>query len=408
MARWLVFIGFLIALTAPASASDRYAVFVADMGTGEVLHARAADAPRHPASLTKMMTLYHVFEALDAGEITLETELAVSAEAASRPASHLGLAEGESIRVEDAIRALIVQSANDVAVVVAEHFADSEGQFADQMTARARQLGLTDTVFKNASGLHHRAQQTTARDMARLAFALRRDFPHYASYFAETVFTWRGTRHTTHHTLLGRMDGVDGLKTGYIRASGFNIAVTVERDGRRLVAIIMGGARPAVRDAHARELIEAAYAALNAREQGRLLATLNAPRLNPVREQQLLTAELGDDLGDVAVGSGDTPPAVQVVFDDEPATAMPLPVTGEWAIQVGAYGSQAAALARLETVANLTLDTSLSGADFLAEPLSAGGRQLWRARFGGLAADRAREICAQLDARSEPCFIIAP
>ncbi len=406
MIRWLCLLVVFALLGAPALAQDRYAVFVADLGTGEVLHARSADAPRHPASLTKMMTLYRLFEALDAGEVELDTPLAVSAEAASRPASHLGLAEGETIRVEDAIRALIVQSANDVAVVVAEHFADSEAAFADAMTARAAELGLTGTVFRNASGLHNREQRTTARDMARLAFALRRDFPHYAPYFAETRFTWRGTTHRSHHTLVGRMDGVDGLKTGYIRASGFNIAVTVERDGRRLVAIIMGGARPAVRDAHARELIEAAYASLNAREQGRLLAALNTPRLNPVREQVLLTAELGDVESPVAVGSGDTPPAVQVVFDDEPASALPLP--GSWAIQVGAYTSEAAARARLETVVGLDLAPALSRADHIAEALTAGDRELWRARFGGLHADQAREVCQRLETRGEPCFTVAP
>lgn len=406
MIRYLVllFVGAL--MTAPAVASERYAVFVADMGTGEVLHARAADAPRHPASLTKMMTLYRLFEALEAGEVTLETELAVSAEAASRPASHLGLSEGDTIRVEDAIRALIIQSANDVAVVVAEHFADSEAAFAAAITRRAEELGLTGTTFRNASGLHHREQLTTARDMARLAYALRRDFPDYAPYFAETRFVWQGTTHHTHNTLVGNMDGVDGLKTGYIRASGFNIAVTVDRDERELVAIVMGGARPAVRDAHARELIEAAYGALAARDQGRLLATLNAPRLNPVREQILLTAELTDQLRPVAVGSAAAAPAVQVVFDDEPEAPLPLP--GDWAIQVGAYTSEAAARARLETVATLGADPRLSHADPVTQPLQAGDRRLWRARFAGLAADEARLACQRLEARAEPCFTIAP
>jgi D-alanyl-D-alanine carboxypeptidase len=391
---------------ASAAANDRYAVFVADMGSGEVLHARAADAPRHPASLTKMMTLYRIFEALEAGEVTLDTEMAVSAEAASRPASHLGLTEGETIRVEDAIRALIIQSANDVAVVVAEHFAENEADFASQITERAQQLGLTGTTFRNASGLHDREQLTTARDMARLAYALRRDFPDYAPYFAETRFEWHGTTHLSHNALVGNMDGVDGLKTGYIRASGFNIAVTVERDDRALIAVVMGGARPSVRDAHARELIEAAYASLAARDQGRLLATLNAPRLNPVREQILLTAELTDQLRPVAVGSAAAAPAVQVMFDDEPEASLPLP--GDWAIQVGAYTSEAAARARLETVATLDIDARLANADPVAQPLQAGERRLWRARFAGLAADDARQACQRLEARAEPCFTVAP
>jgi len=396
----------LACATAPAGAADRYAVFVADMDSGEVLHARSADAPRHPASLTKMMTLYRLFEALEAGDVALDTPLAVSAEAASRPASHLGLNEGDTITVEDAIRALIIQSANDVAVVVAEHFAADEAAFAADITARGAAIGLTDTVFRNASGLHDRRQRTTARDMARLAYALRRDFPQYAPYFAETRFTWNGQTHRSHNTLVGDMDGVDGLKTGYIRASGFNIAVTVERDARRLVAIVMGGARPAVRDAHARELIEAAYATLAARDEGRLLATLNAPRLNPVREQRIMTAELAGQLRPTAMGSAPAAPAVQVVFEDAPEASLPLP--GDWAIQVGAYASEAAARARLETVAMMGVHAQISQAEHVAQPLQAGGRRLWRARFAGLAADDARAACDRLEARSEPCFTVPP
>ena len=402
---WLILAAFAL-LIAPASAADRYAVFVADMQSGEVLHARSADAPRHPASLTKMMTLYRLFEALDAGEVALDTLLAVSAEAASRPASHLGLREGEALSVEDAIRALIVQSANDVAVVVAEHFAEDEAAFAADITARAAELGLADTVFRNASGLHDRQQRTTARDMARLAYALRRDFPQYAPYFAETRFSWNGQVHRSHNTLVGDMEGVDGLKTGYIRASGFNIAVTVERDERRLVAIVMGGARPAVRDAHARELIEAAYATLAARHEGRLLATLNAPRLNPVREQRIMTAELAGQLRPTAMGSAASAPAVQLVFGAPAEAGMPLP--GDWAIQVGAYASEAAARARLETIAMIGVYAGIADAEHIAQPLQAGGRRLWRARFAGLDADDARTACAQLEARSEPCFTVPP
>ena len=396
----------IVLFTAPALAADRYAVFVADMDSGEVLHARAADAPRHPASLTKMMTLYRLFGALETGEIALDTPLTVSAEAASRPASHLGLRAGETITVENAIRALIIQSANDVAVVVAEHFAEDEDAFAADITRRAAELGLTDTVFRNASGLHDRQQRTTARDMARLAYALRRDFPQFAPYFAETRFTWDGVIHRSHNSLVGGMEGVDGLKTGYIRASGFNIAVTVERGGRRLVAIVMGGARPAVRDAHARELIEAGYSTLAARDEGRLLATLNAPRLNPVREQRIMTAELAGQLRPSAMGSAPSAPAVQVVFEDEPAVDLPLP--DDWAIQVGAYASEAAARARLETVAMMDVHDTIGEAERIAQPLQAGGRRLWRARFAGLAADQARTACARLEARSEPCFTVPP
>ena len=205
----------VFALTARAEARERYAAFVADMETGEVLHARRADAERYPASLTKMMTLYMLFEALESGQVALDDTITASAEAASRPASKLGLRAGQTLRVEDAIRALIIQSANDVAVAVAEHLHEDEARFAAVMTLRARELGMTNTVFRNASGLPDAAQHTTARDVARLAYALHQDFPQYYGYFSETRFRWNGVTHRNHNSLVGRQHGVDGLKTGY-------------------------------------------------------------------------------------------------------------------------------------------------------------------------------------------------
>lgn len=395
--------------------TERYAAFVADMESGEVLHARAADALRFPASLTKMMTLYMLFEAEREGRVSLTDDMAVSAEAASRPASRLGLAAGSTIGVEDAIRALIIASANDVAVVVAEHLGGTETAFAALMTERARGLGLTSTTFRNASGLPDPLQRTTARDMARLAYALQRDFPERYAYFSETRLVWNGRTINSHNTLVAGMPGVDGLKTGYIRASGFNVALTAGRDGRRLVAIIMGGASPAVRDAHARELLEAAFTTLDARDQGRLLASLEAPRLNPIREQYLLTAELADMPAQTAQGSAGGAPPVRVTLADadelEAPAAEPLPslmLPRGWSIQVGAYGSEAAARARLESVSALGISELVADAHLAAEPLQRGESRLWRARFAGLDADIARAACARLQARGEPCFTVAP
>ena len=406
----LLLAAFAAAMLSGESRADRYAAFVADMETGEVLHARRADAPRYPASLTKLMTLYMVFEALEAGDLALEDTLTASAEAAARPASDLGLAAGDTLTVDEAIRALVVQSANDAAVVIAEHLSVDEARFAAAMTERAAALGLAATRFANASGLPDQRQRTTARDMARLAYALRRDFPQHWGYFSETRFSWDGRTHRNHNTLIGRVDGVDGLKTGYIRASGFNIAATAERDGRRLIAVIMGGASPAVRDAHARELIEAGFTALAAREQGRRLASLQVPRLNPIREQELLTAELTGQLRPAAIGSaGPAAPPAQVVFEDTPQRRpAALPLSRSWSVQVGAFGSRAAAMARLETVAAMDHDQALSGAEPVTAALSSRGRALWRARFSGLNADQARTICARLEARGEACFTVAP
>lgn len=435
------FVGFALALLvagAPAVAQERYAAFVADMETGEVLHARRPDASRYPASLTKMMTLYMLFEALERGELTLATPLTMSAEAASRPPSKLGVPAGNTINTETAIRALVIRSANDVAVMVAEHLAGSEAAFAEAMTDRAVELGLTATVFRNASGLPDAAQRTTARDMARLAHALHRDFPQYFPYFNERSFSYSGRTYTTHNSLVGRVRGVDGLKTGYIRASGFNIAVTAEREGRRLVIVVMGGATGPVRDAHATELVEAAFSTLDARRDGLILASLNAPRLNPIREQEILTAELSGmpgptAMGSASEGSGESPPPVRVVIEDlpdldrpagetesdrvrfdsatapsQPAAPSAMPAAsqpaGGWAVQVGAFGSRAVAQARLETV--LGLAPALSGASPVTEEIVRDTGSLWRARFEAIDPATARQVCSDLARLGEACFAV--
>ncbi|PWE16655.1 D-alanyl-D-alanine carboxypeptidase [Marinicauda salina] len=407
MVRALFILLAIVIATSPARAADRYAAFVADMETGEVLHARQADAARYPASLTKMMTLYMLFEAIEAGEVALDDEITASAEAASRPASKLGLDAGDTIGVEEAIRALIIESANDVAVAVAEHLADNETAFAAQMTARARTLGLEATTFRNASGLPDRGQRTTARDMARLAYALRRDFPERFHYFSETRFRWDGVTHRSHNTLVGRVDGVTGLKTGYIRASGFNIAVTAERADQSLIAVVMGGRTAAVRDAHATELVEAAFTSLEARRDGLVLAARQAPRLNPIREQEILTAELSDVDAPRAMGSAAGAPAVSVVVDDAEPTLDLAPL---WSVQVGAFGSRSAAEERLNAVARMPLAdlAPLNAAEPVAEPVARGGRTLWRARFSGVGPDAARRICARLASVGESCFAVSP
>ncbi len=418
----------LAAFSASSHGQDRYAAFVADMDTGEVLHSRLADARRYPASLTKMMTLYMLFEALERGELTLQTQMMMSREAASRPPSRLGVPIGGRISTETAIRALTIRSANDVAAMVGEHLAGSEAAFAEAMTARAVELGLTATLFRNASGLPDANQRTTARDMARLAHALHRDFPQYFHYFGERSFRYDGRTFTNHNTLVGRVDGIDGLKTGYIRASGFNVVVTGERDGTRLVAVVMGGATAPVRDAHAEELVEAAFSTLDARRQGVLLASLNAPRLSPIREQEILSAELSHLPGPTAMGSTEAAPPVRVVLEDTPDLARPsraeareepslLAVSAAssaapasspgytgWAVQVGAFGSEAVARARLETV--LALAPELGAGRQVTEAIQRDGRTLWRARFDAIEQGTARAVCARLARLNEACFAV--
>ncbi|MET0182671.1 MAG: D-alanyl-D-alanine carboxypeptidase family protein [Caulobacterales bacterium] len=247
------------AVGASAFAQDRYAAIVIDARTNEVLHADQADEARYPASLTKMMTLYMLFEAIERDQITLDTPLVASRHAASQPPSRLGLRRGNSITVDQAIRALCVQSANDVAVLVAERLGGTEARFASRMTARARELGMSNTNFANASGLPNPNQRSTARDIAVLSQALWRDFPEYYHYFQTPSYTWCNHYGRNHNRLLGQVDGVDGIKTGYTNASGFNLASSAERDGHRVIAVVFGGESGAARDAQVAYLIEGAF-----------------------------------------------------------------------------------------------------------------------------------------------------
>lgn len=232
------------------------AAFVLDAKTDKVLFASNPDAARHPASLTKMMTLYMLFDALSKGKTSLDARLPVSAHAAAQAPSKLDLQPGETISVRDAILAIVTRSANDVAVTIAEYLGGSEKNFCAAMTDQAREMGMTRTTFVNASGLPDDRQITTARDLATLAMALRQHFPQYYSYFSTPSFVWKGHRIVNHDRLLGRLAGVNGIKTGYTRASGFNLATSIERDNRMVVGIVLGGETGRERDNRMAGLLE--------------------------------------------------------------------------------------------------------------------------------------------------------
>jgi D-alanyl-D-alanine carboxypeptidase len=258
---------------APAAWADKYAAIVIDTQTNEVLHADAADDLRYPASLTKIMTLYMLFDALDRGEISLNDRMVVSRHAAIQSPTKLGLRVGKSIKVEDAIRAVVTKSANDAAVVIAERLGGTESRFSARMTTRARNLGMLNTTFVNASGLPDLRQRTTARDMAILGERVFQDHPKYYHYFQTPGFKWGKRYSANHNRLLNKVEGVDGIKTGYTNASGYNLASSVVRDGKRLVAVVMGGPTAASRDAQVAALIEEAYGQLAARQSGVLMAS---------------------------------------------------------------------------------------------------------------------------------------
>lgn len=247
--------------------SEKYAAIVVDATSGAVLYQYAAEQPRYPASLTKLMTVYMLFEALDQGRIQKATPIPVSDAARAQPPTKIGFRAGETIDVDSAIRALVIRSANDVAVAVAEFLGGTEADFARQMTARARSLGLAQTSFANASGLPDPGQRTSARDMARLSLALRQRFPHHYHYFGERSFVYAGRTIRSHNELIGEVAGVDGLKTGYIRASGYNLATSIRRDGRSVVAVVMGGESAADRNARMKQLIDQ-FMPMATRERG--------------------------------------------------------------------------------------------------------------------------------------------
>ncbi|HSI42604.1 MAG TPA: D-alanyl-D-alanine carboxypeptidase family protein [Xanthobacteraceae bacterium] len=232
-----------------------YADIVIDAKTGRVLHEENADALRHPASVTKIMTLYLLFEQLESRRLKLDSELPVSAYAARQQPTKLGVKPGSSVSVEDAIKALVTRSANDVSVVIAEAIAGDADTFATMMTRKARALGMSRTVFKNPNGLPDPEQVTTARDLATLGRAIQERFPRYYPYFATRTFYYKGVAIANHNKLLGRVEGLDGIKTGYTAASGFNLVTNVNRDGRHIVAVVLGGTSGGARDARMARLI---------------------------------------------------------------------------------------------------------------------------------------------------------
>src|SRR6476646_2812189 len=237
------------------SYSPQFSSIIVDGNSGATLSANNPDGIRHPASLTKIMTLYLLFERLDSGKMKLDTEMDVSERASEQAPTKLGLRQGQTIRVEDAIQGLVTRSANDAAVVIAEAIAGDEDDFAKLMTRKARALGMTKTVYRNANGLPNDEQVTTARDQSTLGRAIQDRFPRYYRYFATASFNYRGHAIRNHNRLLGNVEGLDGIKTGYTRASGFNLVTSMRRGNRHLVGVVMGGRSGGSRDAIMRNLL---------------------------------------------------------------------------------------------------------------------------------------------------------
>lgn len=297
----LTFACFLVVSTSGAQAKPnlKYASIVIDADTGQVLSSSNPDKVLHPASLSKLMTLHLVFDALRSGKWTKSTKLYVSSRAESQPPSKINVQRGHRITVDQAIRALVVKSANDVAVVVAENYAGSEYKFAQLMTKKAKELGMSRTVFRNASGLPDERQVSSARDMTYLALSLQSTHAQYYPYFKNTVFTYKGKKFTSHNRLMKTYPGMDGMKTGYIRASGFNLVSSARRNGRAIVGVVFGGKTSKSRNEHMASLLDRGF--VTARKTMRVASIRSGkppvPSMKPILGQQIAALDTAIDLG---------------------------------------------------------------------------------------------------------------
>jgi D-alanyl-D-alanine carboxypeptidase len=330
----------MLAGTAPtgavsAEAKPKSAVLVVDANSGRVLYQSAADEPRHPASLAKMMTIYIAFELIEQGRLSYQTKVKFSASAVAAAPSKLDLEEGEEIALLDAIKILITKSANDVAVALAEHIAGSEERFARLMTRKAHQLGMTATTFRNASGLPDEAQVTTARDMVTLALRLQDDFPRHYPLFATHTATYKDETFRNHNTLLSHYEGTDGLKTGYTRASGFNLVASVRRGKKHVVGAIFGGASAASRNAAMRTFLNIGLVKASSEKTRQPTAALVAQAAAP-KPQRVPRPP-------VKVVAAAPPPSVEPVAAPAPPTTPPIEIARVRPVPVGPRAADTAA-----------------------------------------------------------------
>ncbi len=414
-----------------------YEAIVLDAQTGQVLRELNPDVVTYPASLTKMMTLYLTFEALNQGRLRLDQFLRVSGEAASRAPSKLGLVPGESVAVRDLILGVVTKSANDAAVVLAEALGGSEWGFAQQMTAKARQLGMLQTVYYNASGLPEPNQRTTARDVARLALALYHQFPREYRYFSTQEFAFRGEIMRNHNHLMEWYPGIDGIKTGYIHASGFNLAASAVRDGRRLIGVIMGGRSARSRDQQMAGLLDLAFADLgNGGAASRPVmavvpttpAVASAPQVAAVSPRTAPAASVAPTAAPAAARPS---PAVASAAEGDAALrgkpgflgnvaqhlspvanaeAAPLtreaPGAEDWGIQLGAFRDAASAEQAARHVAGLA---SVKGKPHqIIAPAKGDRERLYRARLLHFTGKGAQAACAELHKKKIACTVVRP
>ena len=392
----------LALLTWPEASSAGYSAHVVEAHTGSILHSHKANNHNFPASLGKVMTLYLVFRGLDRGDFSLDTKITISKYAARQPASKLGLPAGDSISIRNAILALATKSANDIASALAEFLTGTEREFAKTMTQQAKLLGMTHTTFRNASGLPHSQQKTTALDMTILGRALYTDFPHYSDFFAQRKFTFRGTTYRNHNSLLGVYRGINGIKTGYIRASGYHLMVSGLHNKHHVIAVVLGGKTARSRDNQMKRLLDRAYYALDKKDE--MLSRIVVPsekgnkptqtKLPTVPKEQMVSEKNSSD---------------KVHQMENLSTGLPNPSreTGRWAVQLGAFSNAHAADLLLEKITELypneLIDTSPE-----VSPITTEVGTLFRAKQVGLTEGSAKGLCLKLKEKAQPCIVVAP
>lgn len=416
MKRFFIFLIVVITLvcegTFPAFAS--VSTLVADTKSGFIIESKEATLKRPPASLTKLMTLYLTFGALENGLLTMDQHLPISEHAASQPRSKIYVRAGDTITVREAILALIIKSANDVAVVVAEALAPSEEEFAELMTQTAHSLGLSDTVFKNASGLHVPGQVTTARDMAVLTMALIEHYPKYYELFSTTSFSYKGKKYGTHNVVLQQYEGAEGLKTGFVSAVGYNIISTAKQGDTRLVSVVIGEESPLRRDLRAMRLLDKGFHQVNvqrrAEETGRLKAPFNplnrkAFVARPPTQMYLPIMEASiKQSKNRALAALKNPQPKETKLAQAPRVLDTSIEQGDsWAIQVGAFEGREKA----RQIARKAL-TVLGVPDKEIQTPKA-NNQFFRSRILGFSnKDEAFKACKLLQNQSWQCFLVSP
>lgn len=386
---------FCLVLSSKVSMAATSSIMV-NAEDGKVMYESNADAVRYPASLTKLMTLYITFNALENGKLKLSDRLKVSKVAAGRSPSKLGVRAGETISVNDAINAVIVKSANDCATVLAEHFSKSEAEFAVLMTQTAKKLGMKNTVFRNASGLPHSQQKTTARDMSKLAMAVYHHFPQYYKRFSMKSFKYKGQTITGHNHLLDTFSGADGMKTGYTAASGYNIITSAQRNGKRVIAVTMGHKYLNERDRKAALMMDKGLIEL--KKPGQVDVAL----LTKAIEGRAETVKYAQKTNT----STAKPQTRQMANVTVKPVAVPAVSNGKYALQVGAFSEYKRAKNYALSVKN-TLAKSHAVYDIKVEKVQTGGGTMYRSKVVGLAKNTANQICQNMKRKKQNCLVVA-